>query len=724
MCQPRKWWWGLLPLVALWVGSMLVLAPQLEEELVHRVKSTVGRELPWMKMAIDGRDIYIEGAAPSLDAQTKAMNSILETDGVRLAINAAGLIPEAKPFTWGAIRADGKLTLTGHVAADGSREQLVAEARKLVPGTTIVDEMKEARGAPAAAVAMSASALAVLAKLRSGSVALVDETLAVKGMAPDQAAATALVAATKKLPAPIKVGTVEVGAPAATVAVAPPPKAPAIPIERPYVWQGVRDGNAVTLSGSVPSDAARAQALAAAKSTLGGGRVVDQMKIASGLPQSVDYAAATGFALAQLGQMRTGTARLSDGKLVLDGEALDASAYRAITTAAAGSLPGGLTLDKSNIVPPKAANYAWSARREGKTLVLTGYYPDEGTRYMMKQAVAQRFAGLDLDDKTQIASGAPAGFSAAMGMGLDQLSQLDSGEAAIAKGRLTISGMAPDEKTAAEVKEALTKLVGGMPSEAKLTVAAAAPSVAPPPAPPAPPAAGPVAAAPSPPAAAPAPAPAVPAPVASVAPAPPASPAPATAAAVPKAEPAPVTTPSAPPPKPAPVVAAAPKPSAPPPAVTAKPPAPATAAAAKAPPVAAPAAPSAKTAATAAAVATAACPAQGGKAIETGRIRFGSSSSEVLPSSRKAVVGVAGVMKRCAGLKIEIGGHTDATGSLAYNEALSKSRAEAIRAILVKQGVEVARIKTAGYGPAKPVADNVTPAGKAQNRRIEFTVVE
>lgn len=82
------------------------------------------------------------------------------------------------------------------------------------------------------------------------------------------------------------------------------------------------------------------------------------------------------------------------------------------------------------------------------------------------------------------------------------------------------------------------------------------------------------------------------------------------------------------------------------------------------------------------------------------------------------------MMKRCSTVKIEVAGHTDSTGSEALNERLSKARAEAIRAMLVKHGVEAARIRTAGYGAAKPVADNVTPAGKAQNRRIEFVVVE
>ncbi len=85
---------------------------------------------------------------------------------------------------------------------------------------------------------------------------------------------------------------------------------------------------------------------------------------------------------------------------------------------------------------------------------------------------------------------------------------------------------------------------------------------------------------------------------------------------------------------------------------------------------------------------------------------------------------VVRALKRCNNIKIEVGGHTDSIGSAAYNKKLSKSRAEAIRQVLVKRGIDASRIRTAGYGFEKPVAGNKTPAGRAQNRRIEFTVVE
>jgi outer membrane protein OmpA-like peptidoglycan-associated protein/uncharacterized protein YidB (DUF937 family) len=77
-----------------------------------------------------------------------------------------------------------------------------------------------------------------------------------------------------------------------------------------------------------------------------------------------------------------------------------------------------------------------------------------------------------------------------------------------------------------------------------------------------------------------------------------------------------------------------------------------------------------------------------------------------------------------AGTRIEVGGHTDSTGSAAANLALSQRRADAVRDALVKDGVDASMLTTKGYGETKPIASNDTPDGRLQNRRTEFTVAE
>ena len=68
-------------------------------------------------------------------------------------------------------------------------------------------------------------------------------------------------------------------------------------------------------------------------------------------------------------------------------------------------------------------------------------------------------------------------------------------------------------------------------------------------------------------------------------------------------------------------------------------------------------------------------------------------------------------------------GHTDAVGTVAYNQRLSVRRAEAVKAYLVSKGIEKNRVYTEGKGKSQPVADNKTAEGRAKNRRVEIEVV-
>lgn len=72
--------------------------------------------------------------------------------------------------------------------------------------------------------------------------------------------------------------------------------------------------------------------------------------------------------------------------------------------------------------------------------------------------------------------------------------------------------------------------------------------------------------------------------------------------------------------------------------------------------------------------------------------------------------------------RVMIEGYTDSTGSASTNQALSESRAEAVKQALVGKGIASDRIETHGYGESKPVADNRTASGRAENRRVEILI--
>jgi len=83
---------------------------------------------------------------------------------------------------------------------------------------------------------------------------------------------------------------------------------------------------------------------------------------------------------------------------------------------------------------------------------------------------------------------------------------------------------------------------------------------------------------------------------------------------------------------------------------------------------------------------------------------------------------VSGILQAYPGLKLQVEGYTDSVGGDEYNQKLSENRADAVRNFLLTQGVQEVNITAMGYGKAKPVADNATAQGRAQNRRVQLVV--
>jgi outer membrane protein OmpA-like peptidoglycan-associated protein len=90
------------------------------------------------------------------------------------------------------------------------------------------------------------------------------------------------------------------------------------------------------------------------------------------------------------------------------------------------------------------------------------------------------------------------------------------------------------------------------------------------------------------------------------------------------------------------------------------------------------------------------------------------------PEAAKAVAEVAKLLRENPGLKLTVEGHTDDVGPRAANEKLARDRAAAVVDALAAAGIARDRLKVAGLGPAKPVADNATSEGRAKNRRLEL----
>ncbi len=101
---------------------------------------------------------------------------------------------------------------------------------------------------------------------------------------------------------------------------------------------------------------------------------------------------------------------------------------------------------------------------------------------------------------------------------------------------------------------------------------------------------------------------------------------------------------------------------------------------------------------------------------------FTSDSSVIRPAAVDEIARLGDVLAKYPKDRIRIVGHTDTTGSAAYDEQLSLRRAEAVRDVLASRGVGQRQMLVEGAGAADPIADNSTSEGRAQNRRVELHI--
>lgn len=106
-----------------------------------------------------------------------------------------------------------------------------------------------------------------------------------------------------------------------------------------------------------------------------------------------------------------------------------------------------------------------------------------------------------------------------------------------------------------------------------------------------------------------------------------------------------------------------------------------------------------------------------------GNVTFATDSSDLSPAFFDVLNSVGKVLGEFEQTVVEVAGHTDSTGSDAYNQSLSERRAQSVSSYLTSQGVIPQRVITVGMGESRPVADNSTAGGRQANRRVEITMV-
>ncbi|QQR40947.1 OmpA family protein [Devosia rhizoryzae] len=218
------------------------------------------------------------------------------------------------------------------------------------------------------------------------------------------------------------------------------------PLATPFKLKVAVEDEALTLSGSVPSEAARQDLLQRVNVA------ETKLEVGAGYPDLKHWSEGVNFALARAADMESGEIELSDLELTVKGRAKSQGAFGALQMALA-DIPAGLSLKSSTVEPMQVAPYTWTARFDGERIEVAGYAPDQQT--------IDRFRTADLSNAPlatglSLASGAPEGFADLSRTLLEQLAQLEEGEASIVDGTSRLSGRPATVEIAQAVNNGLS----------------------------------------------------------------------------------------------------------------------------------------------------------------------------------------------------------------------------------------------------------------------------
>ncbi len=109
--------------------------------------------------------------------------------------------------------------------------------------------------------------------------------------------------------------------------------------------------------------------------------------------------------------------------------------------------------------------------------------------------------------------------------------------------------------------------------------------------------------------------------------------------------------------------------------------------------------------------------------LKVKNVEFVFAKAKLTKNGKKTVDDVYAVLEKYKNIKVEVGGHTDSTGTRKNNKALSQNRADSIKLYLISKGIKSKRLKAIGYGESKPLVKNNSSKNRQINRRVEFKIL-
>jgi OmpA-OmpF porin, OOP family len=440
-CNWRRWLWGLIPVALLTWLAVTIERPGLEADLTSRVERELkGTGFAWARSAFEGRDGILTGTATDESDATRIESIARSIPGVRTVQSQVSLIEKADNYTWGAARTGNKLRLRGLVPNENTRTAILGVAKQTFPGVDVEDGMKLARGVPSQDTWLSGVTFGLkqLSALKSGDARLDGLGLAVNGEASSVANYTGVKSALAQMPRGVRLIDEKVTP----------------PMVKPYTWAAKVAPGQLTLSGHVPSEAARKDLFAAAKAAFPKSAVVDRMDLADGAVDGWPAAAQTG--VKELARLEDGSgAEIRDGQLTVTGLAADESAADAAKKGVRSALPASYKFtDQIRFREPTIKSYSpypTAATLENGVIILSGYAPSPAAKAAAVEAARQRFPGRRVDDRLEIGAGAPEGWQRCLDGGLLGLARLGNGRLQMTDRRLDVAATTDDENLAEAV---------------------------------------------------------------------------------------------------------------------------------------------------------------------------------------------------------------------------------------------------------------------------------
>lgn len=435
-CNPSYWLLGLVPIAILsWVAVQFE-QNGIEFDLSRRAGEALRRSgIDWAQFHFVGRDAVLTGRAPEERDPGRALASVENVWGVRVVADRSQLLESVANYRWSVTSSDdGQVRLAGDVPSEDARRALLTAARKAFPGANVQDAMRLARGTVNRDAWLESALFSMrnLAELKRGQASLSMLDLSIAGEAKSaDAYRDVREALAGQRPAGLGLTREEITP----------------PLVKPFVWGVKKSGTGIAISGFAPSDDKREQIHKRAKSLFRGMTIVDNSDIGDGAPQGWEKAA--NVALDQLGQLRLGDVAITDQNVTFAGEAPDEQTASAVKRTLKLDIPQNFRIAEQIRFPrPEvklpASGYVMGIVNDGASLSLVGMVPSEAARGALIDAIKARFPGIPVNDKSQVAPGAPDGWQQCVVAGLSSLPRLRKGKSILTDHKLEVSGNTDD----------------------------------------------------------------------------------------------------------------------------------------------------------------------------------------------------------------------------------------------------------------------------------------